>query len=246
MDQPLFPDLQKELKDYTDEELSEILEDYKSRVELIKTDDSEFLGDLAEDVILAQMRVGIDAIKALTAEQDARVEAHENYVTAKNDLAAELEVKAEDEEKADDDDAAEAKDDDEAKEDDDAEAKDAEASAEGDTAEPESEAVEETADDRELVTASGEGNESNGEATTVVVQAPRLRRPPAPSPERIAVSEPVGTTLVAAGEMSYLFKEGLTPDTLAELIIASASHHGPMPKVDPRRQVPLRRTRSTA
>lgn len=232
MDQPLFPDLQKDLKDYTDEELAELLEDYKSRLELIKTDDSEFLGDLAEDVILAQMRVGVDQIKAMTAEQTARVEAHENYVSAKADLAAELEVKAEDEPAAD----AEAKDDDAEKaDDDDAEAKDdeaPEASAEAD----EAEAVEEKADDRELVLASGEtedeaeGTATNGEAS---VTPPRLRRPPAPAPERISVSEPVGATLVAAGEMSYLFKEGLTPESLAELIIASASHHGPMPKVDP-------------
>ena len=230
MEQPLFPDLQKDLKDYTDAELKELLEDYKSRIELIKADDAEFLGDLAEDVILAQMRVGVDQVKAMTAEQDARVEAHEAYVNAKNELAGELEVKAEsseeDEEKADGDEAA--ADDDEAKADDDAAAAD---DTSDDEPSAEAETVEEPAGDRELVTASAEETAANA-GSTVVVQAPRLRRPPAPSPERISVSEPVGTTLVAAGDMSYLFKEGLTPDTLAELIIASASHHGPMPKVD--------------
>jgi hypothetical protein len=219
----LFAVLPADLKDLSDDELKAALEDHKSRLELIKADDADMLGDLAEEEILTQMRAGVDAIKAMTAEQDARVEAHDNYVNAKNEIAAELEVKAESEEAAEEGE----KPSEEA-----AEGEEAEVEAEAEESEASAETVEEKADERELVLASAEETTTTA-AATAVVQAPRLRRPPAPAPERIAISEATGTALVAAGEMSYLFKEGLTPDSLAELIIASASHHGPHPKVDP-------------
>jgi len=211
----LFPALPKKLSELSDDELQNLLAEHEEAAGLIDADDEEFLKGLSADEVIDQYRSGAEQIKTLRAETQARGEAHENYLSAKAEINADLAPKAE------------VPEDEEGGEEPEGEEPEAEVVAEA-------EAVEETeeeapVEERELVLASAEVEPE----PEPVVEKPRLsRRVPTPSPERTVVTEPEGTALVAAGEMSYRFKEQLTPDTLAELVIASAGHLGPHPKVD--------------
>src|SRR3989337_799419 len=94
---PLFPGLPEDLSKATDEEISVLLSDHEAAIEKIKADDEEFLKGLSADEIIEQLKMGVEQVKALRAENGARVEAHENYQPAKANLTAEVEVKAEEE-----------------------------------------------------------------------------------------------------------------------------------------------------
>jgi hypothetical protein len=209
----LFPELPEDLSKASDEDISQLVSDHEAAIEKINADDQEFLRDLKADEIIAQLKEGVDSIKALRAEHDARVEAHENYKAERERLTSEsLVVKAEEDDGGDEGDGDEGE-----------KAEDAEEAAAEVVAEAEA-ITEETAEEPVLVTASSEP----------VVRLSRT--PPKPSAERTPVptSEPdPGTALLAAGEMSLSYREPLTPLTLANLVIDAAKHHGVHPKIDP-------------
>ena len=208
----LFPDLPEDVKALSEEDLAQLVSDHESAVELIKSDDEEFLRGLEGHEIIAQLENGVNQIEVLRAEQADRSEAHEAFVAKKEELTARLEKK--DEAKSDDSDPG---DEDEEDEEEGAEKEVVvEAPVKVEAAE---EVEEEQVEERELVLAS----------------ARYARRPPAASPERtpVTVVEEVGTALMASGDMTHKFPDPLDPHSLAELVKASAMHHGPMPKIDP-------------
>lgn len=200
----LFAALPEDISTLSDEELAKLLEDHTSAKELILNEDEKFLEGLDANEILAQLETGGNQYQVLLAEQTARGTAHEAYQAKLGELSTKFAV-AEDEPAPESD------------EEDDGATAPVEVVAEVEETE---EVVEE---EKVLVTAS------------VETEAPVVRfsrRPPAPSPERTPVDEPKGTSLVASGEMSLQFQDALTRDTLAEMVIAAASHHGSMPKID--------------
>jgi hypothetical protein len=215
----LFPGLPEDLSATSDADIATLLSDHEAAIEKINADDEEFLKGLSADEIIAQLREGVEQVKALRAENSARVEAHENYLAEKAKLTAELTAEAEDDEDTDEDE-------DEVTE-----------GAEAVVAEAEA-ITEETAEERELVRASV--TTSNNPVTTLTtttenpVSVRFARTPPAPAPERIVVNTPEpGTALVAAGEMALSYPDPLDEMLLANLVKDAALHHGPHPKIDP-------------
>jgi hypothetical protein len=204
--EPLFPELPEDVKALSDEELASLLSEHESAAELINADDKEFVGDLTADQIITEYRAGAEQIKTLRAETAERLTAFENFEAEKAKIAAE--IKGEEEPAPDEEEEDGAKTEEEVAE------PPVEVVAEEETEEVEEEKVEE----RELVTASAQRF---------------ARRPPAPSPERTPkIEEPKGTALVASGDLHRDFSEPLDPNSLAELVKATAMHYGPMPKTD--------------
>lgn len=203
---PLFPELPEDLKALSDEDLATIVSDHESAIELIKADDEEFLKGLTGEEVITQLTSGVEQIKTLRSERDARESAHAEYETKKAELTAQLdpieetlEVVAE--EGSDDEPAPEGDEDDGA-----------------------------VVEEKELVLASVDITTPNTTTSTVRYS----RTPPAPAPGRIVVNdpEPVGASLVAAGEMSLSYREPLDEMSLANLVKDAALHHGPHPKID--------------
>src|SRR3990172_3887749 len=108
MDPSLFPEMPGELSALSDEELASLLAEHESAAELINADDKEFLGELTAEAIIAPYEQGGEPIKALRAESQSRVEAHEAFEAKKAELAAEIAPAAEVEESSPDEDEDEA------------------------------------------------------------------------------------------------------------------------------------------
>jgi len=208
---PLFPVLPEDISASSDEELASLLSDHESAKELILNEDEDFLKGLDANEILAQLETGGNQYQLLLTEQAARGESHENYLAEKTEKLKAFEPKV-DEDPGDEDSVEE------------------EVVAEA-PVEVEAEVEEEKVEEPVLVTASADT------ASTATVDPPAVRfsrRPPAPTADRMPLPEPQkGTSLVASGEMSLQYKDALDRDSLAELVKATATHHGPMPKIDP-------------
>jgi hypothetical protein len=211
---PLFPALPEDISAISEEELTTLLADHESAKELILNEDEKFLDGYEANEILAQLETGGNQYQLLMAEQSARQGAHEAYQAKKAEHAEKFEVKAEDEDSGDEDAL---------------DSEDSENVAEI-VAEVE-EVVEEKVEEPELVLASAETTTSSSADVAATVRF--ARRPPAPAPDREPVeAEPQGTALVAAGELSLSYPDALDRDSLAAMVLASAAHHGPMPKID--------------
>jgi len=214
----LFPALPEDISAVSEEELKKLVEEHEAAKELIVDEDAEFLKDRSDEEILAQLEKGGNQYQLLLAERDLRARAHENYVAKKQETLQAFEPKADDEEEGDGDEGGDSEE---------AEEAPVEVVAEEEV----EEAVEE---ERELVLASAEVTEEEAPKETASVMR-FSRTPPAPKADRIPQEEPKPeglAALVAAGEMSLEFKEALDRTSLAELVLASATHHGPHPKVD--------------
>jgi len=177
----LFPEPLEDLSALSDEDLANHLQEHEVSAELIENEDADFTAGLEGDELLAVYEAGIEQIERIRAEQAARVEAQEEYAARKAELKKrrtgetedEVEETAEEdgEELAADAEAAADENDDEPKEDDE---------VEGETA----------VEEKEAVVAAATENAAAGK--------PRpLRRPPAPSADRIS-SGAKGAVLVAA------------------------------------------------
>jgi hypothetical protein len=213
----LFPVLPEDLKGLSDEELASLLQEHSSAAELINADDEDFLKGMEANEVIAQYEKGVNQINLLRAETKEREAAHAAYQARKNELAAE--VKGEEEEAP----APE----------------EPEGDEEEDAAEVVAEETDEPVEERELVLASAEpetvAETSTGTAgNTVEAQVRFSRTPPAPKPDRLPVVEEVkGAALVAAGELSLGNTTPLDSESLARMVIDTAVHHGPMPKIHP-------------
>lgn len=204
---PLFPPLPEDLKSLSDDEVQKLLDDHVSAAALIDADDEEFLSGYEADEIIAEYAKGVDAIKALTAENKERIAAYEAYKAEKAAKKAEL-------------DAALAEDD--GGDEDDGEGDGGEAEA-TETAEVVAEAAEEPAAEEEP--------EVVEEQVPVTASAPRFSRtPPAPAAARVVVNEDrqPGAALVAAGGYRENFKDSLDPQSFAELQRTVAMDVGPV------------------
>ena len=219
---PLFPELPEDLSGLSDEELDKLEADHREIAALISAEDEDLLKDRDAAAVLAEFKTGVEQVEAIVAYRKAAAEEVENYQKDKAELEAklaELTAPAEETEETVEEGAEEIVAADEP-------APEPEPEPDDDNGDEEEAVVEE----RELVLAAAETDTaSNAPAVEV-----KLRRPPAPSAAREPKEEPkTGTALVAAGEMGLQFKEPLNPDTLAELVVKSAAHHGPHPKIDP-------------
>ena len=85
---PLFPALPEDLSALTDEALAEALAARLATVTAIEEENAEVLGDRTADVIVADLTSGVEQIEAIRAEQNARVEAAEEYQGTVAELAA--------------------------------------------------------------------------------------------------------------------------------------------------------------
>ena len=211
---PLFPVLPEDISASSDEELASLLSDHESAKELILNEDEDFLKGLDANEILAQLETGGNQYQLLLTEQAARGESHENYLAEKTEKLKAFEPKV-DEDPGDEDPAEE------------------EVVAEA-PVEVEAEVEEEKVEEPVLVTASADA------ASTATVDPPAVRfsrRPPAPTADRMPLPEPAkGAALVASGDLSNQFEGALDRDSLADMVIQSAAHHGPMPKIHPKGQ----------
>jgi hypothetical protein len=170
----LFPDLPKDLSKLSDDELVALLAEHTQAAELIEKDDPEFLEGMAADVILEQFKAGALQIMALREELQNREQAVTDYKNSIAEVAAS--VKEEPVAEAEEETPAE---DDETPEEDETPAEE-EAPAE----EPEAE-VETPVEEREPALVADAATEETVEDKP----APRLRRLPTPSRERIVVNE---------------------------------------------------------
>lgn len=210
---PLFPKLPEDLTGLSDEELGTMEKEFRSAADLILEDDPDFLGGRDADDIIAQFEAGVESIEKITAEQSARAEAQEAFLAAKTSLGERIKPK---------DETVEA----------------LEAEAEGEPMEA-THAGEDDEDDEH----DDEGAESESAEAPVLVTASadepkeekktRLMRPPAPSADRVVVTEeptPVGAPLLPIGFMAQGNSEPYTPKTLADAVLAAARFYGPAPK----------------
>jgi hypothetical protein len=190
----LFPTLPKDITTLSDDELAALLDEAMVGHQKIKDKDAEYLGDLTADQIIEQYEAGAEAIKALKAETQARVDAAESFESRIDEIAAsveEPEVKAEAE--ADEEEAEE-------------EAATEEEPATDDAAAAEAEA---TADAREPALVAD---------ATPEPEKPRLRRaPPAPAADRVAVSEPEKALAFVASGLIPATVPGTQLETRGEL-----------------------------
>lgn len=201
---PLFPPLPEDLSALSDEDLAAAIEEHLSAQRLIRTNDPDFLGDLAAHAIIEQATAGKAQLAALRAELAVREEAAENYESVIADLTADAE-------------ALEAEGGDDSEGGDDAEGDDAEGGDDAETA-PEALAGEETEalEVDEPITAGGQ-----------------FRRPPKAKKERAGrpAAEEVeqGAVLVAAaGTDSRVVAVGseLGPDAFASMMLEKARRLG--------------------
>ena len=175
---PLFPEIEEDLSEVTDEKLAELISEHRDAAARIKEED-EFTAGLTAEQIVAEYDRGLAQVEKLVSERSARAEAAENFDKALSErdtkLAAFLEEEpAVDEDPGDEDSAP------------------VEVVAE-EPAEEVEEVEGEVVEERELVTAAAE------EQAPVV----RLRRTPAPSADRIApVTEDPGTPLLPVGPLA--------------------------------------------
>ena len=203
---PLFPELPENLNDQkvlSDDDLTALIADHQSAIDLIRADDEEFLKGLSGEEVIEQLTSGVAQMKALKEELVARTEAHSTYLARKEELVAELSEDAPDDE-------------------DEGEESDKESEEAPVEIVAEDEEVEEVVDEEErvLVTASAPPRFS------------RTPPAPAPE-RVVVSEAPTGAALVAAGEMSQSYPGPLDEISLANLVKDAAVHHGPHPKIDP-------------
>jgi hypothetical protein len=206
---PLFPELPEDLSALSDQELDDLEREHRAAAQMIDEDDSDFLDGRTADDVIAQYEVGVAQIEKIVSHRASLAEATANYETRKAELAAKIAVPEETPEEETLEVVAETSD---------------EPEPEGNGEE------EEVAEERELVLASAEPEETPAPKPVL------MRRAPAPSVERTVVSEEKGASLVASGELSAEFSGALDRTSLAEMVISSAAHHGPMPKIHPKGQ----------
>lgn len=173
MKDPLFPELPEDLSALSDEDLATLKREHEIAAELIDADDEDFIKGMEADEVLAAYEAGVAQIEAIVAEQKARVEAEQTYLSRKDELAARRKALA-----AEKDEAVEAE---------------AETLAAADESENE---VEET-DEEPAAEEAPEVVVASAEPTPA--PAVKLRRPPAPAADRLPTGERQAVLVAAAG-----------------------------------------------
>lgn len=179
---PLFPELPEDLGTLSDEELQTLLDEHDHALSKVEENDEEYVGGLSADEIVTGLELGIEQIKAIHAEQEARVEAEKAFEARKAELVSQVRPAEEEAEELADESETEVK-----------------AEAEGEEAEgEESEEEEEAAGDE----AASDSEETEAEVKVAVTAStqPRVvyRRPPQPEPDRTVAETGSRAQLVAA------------------------------------------------
>jgi hypothetical protein len=189
---PLFPDLPspEELAALSDEDVQALLEEHTAALEKVEKNDPEYIGTLSAEEVIAELERGVEQIKSLRNELQAREDAKVAYEQRVQELAAEArgqeeEIVAESEGEGDDDGDGEE------------EGEGAEGEAEGEEAEAEGDSEEVEAEEREPVLVASQARR----------MPVRMVRPPAPARDRQAPESPRVQVLTAAGA------PGLVPGT---------------------------------
>jgi len=102
MDERLFPELPEDLSSLSDEELTDLLGRHETVVDLINSEDEEFLKGLSAEQVLEQYTAGVEQIEKIVAEQGSRAEAAERYEAEKAELATRANAHLADESSEDD------------------------------------------------------------------------------------------------------------------------------------------------
>jgi hypothetical protein len=186
---PLFPELPESFEGVSDEDLADLLKGHEVSARLIEEEDEEFTKGLDAEELLTALESGVEQIEKIVAEQERRVKEIEEYEARKEALAerraaalqAESEVAEPADEPADDADGVPGDAADEVVDVEEAERRE-------DEAKDEPKAEEKLAAE----------NVEEVEQAEVATPAPpaRLRRPPAPSADRMPAE--VGAVVTAA------------------------------------------------
>jgi hypothetical protein len=212
----LFPALPESLSELSDDELGTLLQEHEVAADLIDKEDEDFTSGFAGDELLEQYEVGVTQIETIRAEQELRVEAQQEYLAKKAELAERRKAHAEAEGEGDDEGDGDEGDGEEAAPEEAA----AELAAEDDKeeAEVEEDEVVEEEETKEVVVAAA-----------AAPPAPRkpLRRPPSPSRERMASVTSQGAPLVAAAGLQEV-RGGTVMDrkSLAQAYKVTATRRG--------------------
>jgi hypothetical protein len=186
---PLFPQVPADLASLTDEELAEALSAHLAVVQKIRDNDEAFLEGRAANEIVEQLQGGVEEIKTMRAEQQARADAAAEYEAQVAELTAEVDEPAPetvDGEATEEEPGTETSPDD----------------GEADQAEAEADTTDEEPAAAPVVAA----------AETPPAQRPRrLMRPPAPSRERTPAAADTGAALRASAGLDG-FRAGETLD----------------------------------
>jgi hypothetical protein len=214
----LFPALPESLSELSDDDLGSLLTEHEVAADLIDKEDEDFTSGFAGDELLAQYEIGVTQIETIRAEQELRVEAQQEYLSKKAELAERRKVRAESEGEGDEDggegDGDEGDGEEAAPEE--AAAESTKLADEKDEAEEEEVVEEET---KEVVVAAA--------AATTTTAPRKLRRPPSPSRERMAAVSSQGAPLVAAAGLQEV-RGGTVMDrkSLAQAYKITATRRG--------------------
>ena len=197
---PLFPVLPEDLASLSDAELQSLITDHTSAIELIRSNDADFIGELSGSQVVQALRDGIEQLRALVAVQDGRRQDEQSYTGTVEELAAEglgliaSSTEEEPEEEAPEEEAPE------------------------EEVAPEEEEPEAPAEEGEQP-----AGEANLEPVTAGASATQFRRPPAPAPDRRGSSQPANGAVLraSAGLSSVTPGQALTPDELREALISA-------------------------
>jgi hypothetical protein len=169
----LFPDLPEDLAAVSDEDLDTLLAEHNVAADLIDAEDADFTQGFDGNALHEEYLKGVEQIEAIEGEQKRRADEQDAFRASMEELKNRR------------------------KKNDEAEEEEVEEAAEEQPEELAAEAEETTEDDGDE-----DGEEEKVEEKETVVaaateQKPNLRRPPAPSAERLSVKSP-GAVLVAA------------------------------------------------
>ena len=221
----LFPALPENLSELSDDELGALLTEHEVAADLIDKEDEEFTSGFDGDPLLEQYEIGVTQIEAIRAEQELRVEAQQEYLSKKAELAERRKVRAESEGEGDGDEGGD--DEGDGDEGGDEESKPEEAAADSEELAEEKEEEKDEAEEDEVV--EEEAKEvvvAAAAATPPPVRKP-LRRPPSPSRERMAAVSSQGAPLVAAAGLQEV-RGGTVMDrkSLAQAYKVTATRRG--------------------
>lgn len=173
----LFPELPEDLSVLSDDDLAGLLQEHEVAADLIEKNDAEFTKDLEADELYAQYEKGVEQIEAINAEKDGRVAQQDEF----NSRMAELTKRRKGDDVEEEPEAAADEDSDEL-------------SADAEEAADETSAPDDDSDDED----EGEKKVEEKEAVVAAaVEKPKLRRPPAPTSDRMPDGK-AGAVLVAA------------------------------------------------
>ena len=222
----LFPQLPAELAELSDEDLQSLLDEHEVALSKIETDDPSYIGEMSAEEVLAELKTGVEQIKAIRELQSARIEAEEAYQAEKQRLSAEVRgVSAEAEGEGEGDgDAGDGDGDDE----------EAEVTAEAEV-EAEAEVAEEVVEPEPALVVAAAEPTAPAPAPAPEVRRPQVvyRRPPAPDADREVQADGDSSKAVliaASGVEGVRAGVHLDAQTLAKSMIDYVARRSPPTK----------------